>query len=130
MRGLHQMLFEVVDNAIDEVQGGHAKTVHVEIFSDGWVGVCDDGRGIPTDMHPKTGVSALETVLTVRPPSRRFALDEVGCHVTLAACICLNAASRPLPPPALVARADEGAGRDDVWRHPSRVGECGATPEC
>ena len=79
MRGLHQMLYEVVDNAIDEVQGGHAKAVHVEIFPDGWVGVCDDARGIPTDMHPKTGVSALETVLTVSKVTSRHdtRLDDV-----------------------------------------------------
>lgn len=63
-------MWEIVDNAIDEVQGGHAVNIHVQVdLETGWVEVRDDGRGVPTDIHPNTGKSALETVLTVRSSS-------------------------------------------------------------
>lgn len=64
--GLHHMIYEVLDNAIDEAQEGHATEIHVEMDTQsGWVQITDNGRGIPTNVHPKTGKSTLETVLTV-----------------------------------------------------------------
>ncbi len=70
--GLHHLIKEIADNSIDEAIAGYATKVDVVILEDGGITITDDGRGIPVDKHPKTGLSTLETVLTVLHAGGKF----------------------------------------------------------
>ncbi|OMO85705.1 DNA topoisomerase, type IIA, subunit B [Corchorus olitorius] len=81
-RGLHHLVYEILDNAVDEAQAGFATQIDVVLLSDGSVSIIDNGRGIPTDLHPVTKKSALETVLTVLHAGGKFGGSSSGYSVS------------------------------------------------
>ena len=71
-RGLHHLIYEILDNAVDEAMAGFCSSVRVLIDAEGLITVSDDGRGIPVDIHPTTGKTALETVMTTLHAGGKF----------------------------------------------------------
>ncbi|MBZ4203426.1 DNA topoisomerase subunit B [Mycoplasma tauri] len=71
-KGLHHLVWEIVDNSVDECMAGFADSIKITICKDGYIEVQDNGRGIPVDKHPQTGLSTVETVLTVLHAGGKF----------------------------------------------------------
>ena len=91
VKGMHHLLWEIVDNAIDELANGHGNKIHVTIYPDGSISVLDNGRGVPVDLHPQLKVSGVEVVFTQSHAGGKFngenysysgGLHGVGASVT------------------------------------------------
>ena len=80
--GLHHLVWEIFDNSRDEAMGGFADDIEVALLPDGYVRVVDNGRGIPVGIHPKTKVSALETIMTTLHAGGKFGGEESGYKVS------------------------------------------------
>jgi len=105
IRGLHQLVYEAVDNSIDEALAGFCRNISVTVHKDGSITIIDDGRGIPVDMHPKFNRPAVEIVMTKLHSGAKFerktykvagGLHGVGISVTnaLSKKICLGCWSK------------------------------------
>ncbi len=80
--GLHHLIWEIFDNARDEAMGGHASAIEVALLPGGYVRVVDNGRGVPVGIHPKTKVSALETIMTTLHAGGKFGGEDSGYKVS------------------------------------------------
>ena len=98
-RGLHHLIYEIVDNSVDEFMGGYSSSVNIVIQEDGSILVTDDGRGIPVDKHQATGMTAVETVMTTLHAGGKFGgkayavsggLHGVGASVVNALSECVK----------------------------------------
>ncbi|MCR4333475.1 MAG: type IIA DNA topoisomerase subunit B [Patescibacteria group bacterium] len=80
--GLHHLIWEIFDNARDEAMGGYANDIEVALLPDGYIRIADNGRGVPVGIHPKTKVSALETIMTTLHAGGKFGGEDSGYKVS------------------------------------------------